>query len=473
MEQEIIQTQQANYPQSISNFEKTMLGFLENRNLPTDGIFSKLGERIVIFQNLDHIIENLDNELCQKSVYLSKFLAAGAAGLFDASLNYLWDETILQLRARVSQFDLEYFYDNAVGGDKRKMFKTQDDLVKLQDSELIKGARDIELISDVGYEHLSLINYMRNWASAAHPNQTNITGLQLITWLETCINQVISLPIPGGVIRIKKLLGNIRKNKISSSEAEEIGTTFVELTQDQANSLGQALFGIYTKEDTDEFIRQNCKNILPFLWGYIDIETKQNFGIKYGYFAANGEKASKQYAKQFLEIVDGLAFIPEDMRAVDIQNVISNLLIAHRGYNNFYNEVPWAKQLRSVVGNPIKIPKQINKKYVLALVECYITNGNGVCWDGEAFYKDMINSFDNIQATMVMLSVTVLYIRSNLGLPLCSKKYKELLSMVRPKITNQTTLVLFDQILNYPQYNNIIKDLKIMGGLKNYEQFFK
>ena len=24
---------------------------------------------------------------------------------------------------------------------------------------------------------------MRNWASAAHPNQTDITGLQLISWL--------------------------------------------------------------------------------------------------------------------------------------------------------------------------------------------------------------------------------------------------------------------------------------------------
>ena len=316
MEQEIVQAQN-NYPQSLSNFEKSMLGFLEQRNLPTEGIFSKLDERIVIFQNLDHVIAGLDKELCQKSVYLSKFLAAGAAGLFDASLNYLWDETILQLRTRVSQFDLEYFYDNAVGGEKRKQFSTQEDLVKLQDSELIKGARNIELISDVGYEHLSYINYMRNWASAAHPNEENIGGLLLVSWLDTCIKQVISLPIPGGVIRIKKLLGNIRKNNISACEAEEIGTTFTELTQEQANSLGQALFGIYTKDDTEEFIRQNCKNLLPYLWGYIDDDTRLGFGIKYGYFTANGDKESKRLAKQFLEIVDGLAYIPEDLRIID------------------------------------------------------------------------------------------------------------------------------------------------------------
>jgi len=35
---------------------------------------------------------------------------------------------------------------------------------------------------------------MRNWASAAHPNQNQITGLQLIGWFETCTKEVIALP---------------------------------------------------------------------------------------------------------------------------------------------------------------------------------------------------------------------------------------------------------------------------------------
>lgn len=468
------QQERIDYPQSLSNFERSMLGFLEQRGLPIDGIFSKLDERIKIFQNLDGVIAKLDKVLCQQSIYLSKFLAAGAAGLFDAALNYLWDETILQLRARISQFDLEYFYDNAVGGDKRKQYSTQDDLKKLQDSELIKGAKNIELISDVGYEHLSYINFMRNWASAAHPNQTTITGLQLISWLETCIDQVINLPIPGGVTRIKKLLGNIRKSPITEDEAKEIGATFGELTQEQSNSLGQALFGIYTKEDTDGQTRQNCKNLLPYLWGYIDEETRKGFGIKYGYFVANGEKNSRQYAKQFLEIVNGQIYIQDDLRVIDIQSGITHLLNAHRGYNNFYNEEPWARHLFSLVGNPVKVPSAISKAYVLALVECYITNGSGVCRDAQPIYRDMIDQFDNNQAVMAMLSINVIPIRTNLRYDLCEKKYRELLTTIRPKITNTTTLSLFDEILKYQySYQFIYQDHKIMNGLKNYTSFFK
>ncbi|NER28746.1 MAG: hypothetical protein F6J89_14195 [Symploca sp. SIO1C4] len=56
---------------------------------------------------------------------------------------------------------------------------------------------------------------MRNWVSAAHPNQNELTGLQVITWLETCIKEVISLPLPQGTIEIKKLLTNIKNNSIS------------------------------------------------------------------------------------------------------------------------------------------------------------------------------------------------------------------------------------------------------------------
>jgi hypothetical protein len=112
----------------------------------------------------------------------------------------------MELRNRVLQYDLSYFYDQAIYAERRKQFKDESDLVKVSNSELIDGARKIEIISDVGYKHLDYINFMRNWASAAHPNQTEITGLQLIAMLETCIREVISLPPSSVAVRIKKLL---------------------------------------------------------------------------------------------------------------------------------------------------------------------------------------------------------------------------------------------------------------------------
>lgn len=60
---------------------------------------------------------------------------------------------------------------------------------------------------------------MRNYASAAHPNQVTLTGLQLADWLETCIREIINLPHDTVVAEIQKLLVNVRA-KLDSGQAE-------------------------------------------------------------------------------------------------------------------------------------------------------------------------------------------------------------------------------------------------------------
>jgi hypothetical protein len=466
--------QENNYPAQISSFESGLINFLEAHNLPSEGIFNSVNERLRVFSNIDYVISQIDPQLSQKSVYLSKFLAASASGLFDASLNYLWDETIIQLRKRVSQFDLEYFYDNTVGGDRRNNFRNEDDLVKLQDSELINGAKEIELISDVGFKHLTFINYMRNWASAAHPNQTDITGLQLISWLETCIKEVISLPIPNAAIQIKKLLSNIKKEPINANNADEIGVFLTELSEEQSNTLAMAFFGIYTRLDTNPQTRQNIQLLLPLLWKAIDEDTKEVFGIKYGYFSANHETEQKRLSRQFLEIVEGQKYIPDDLRILEIQNSIRNLLNAHRGTNNFYNEPPFARELKRIVGMPPKIPKGINKQYVLTLVEVFLSNGNGIAWDAEHIYLDLINQFDSHQATIALLSFTTDQISSSLQIGLCKQKFIELLYYIRPKITNASTIELLDFILEFKgNFAEMRNDSRVQRVLKNLEILIK
>jgi hypothetical protein len=465
---------ESSYPERISQFEKALIKFLEDHKLPSEGIFNAVDERIRVFSNIEHVIKQIDPQLSKKSIYLSKYLVACASGLFDASLNYLWDETILQLRRRVSHFDLEYFYDNTIGGDKRKGFNNEDDLVKLQDSELINGAKEIELISDIGYKHLTYINYMRNWASAAHPNLTNLTGLQLVSWLETCIREVISLPIPRAAIQIKKLLANIKKEPINPDNADEIGVFLTELSDEQTSSLALAFFGIYTREASDNQVRQNIKLLLPLLWDAIDEEVKTSFGIKYGYFSAHHEIEQKRLAREFLEIVEGQKYIPDDLRIFEIQTAIKNLVNAHRGKNNFYNEPPFARELKRIVGVPPKIPKEITKNYVLCLVEVFLTNGNGIAWDAESIYLELIRHFNNRQATIALLSFTTDQISSDLQIPLCKNKYIELLNLIKPMITNASTLELLKIVLEFRgNYSDMRNDTRIKGALKNLEVLLK
>jgi hypothetical protein len=435
------------YDIQLRDFEVGLLGFLEARSLPTAGIFVPVEERAVVLGNIAPVLARISEEHKLRSIYISKFVAAVASGLFDAALNYLWDETISELRRRVSQYDLSYFYDHAVANqEKRKKLSDESDLDKIDDSELILGAREIELISDVGHKHLEYIKYMRNWASAAHPNQNDLTGLQLVSWLETCIREVISLPISNIASQIKRLLYNVKNNLIEDASAKEVGLFFINLTQEQANNLASGFFGIYTRQDTTSQTRQNIHRLLPYLWGRVDEPTRQQFGVRYGKFIANNDQQEAKLARDFLEVVNAQAYIPDNLRAAEIQIAVENLLNAHRNWHNFYNEPPFASQLQRLVGEHGRVPNEAARFYVHGLVEVFLTNGNGIAHNAEPYYKAMLAQLTPEQALLAVMSFTSNVIASRLQFSLCQRKYKELLEMMKTMVTAAAVRELIDDI---------------------------
>jgi hypothetical protein len=459
----------------LNEFETGLKQVLELHSLPTENVFVEIPQRVNVFKNLDTVLNQISAEEKQQSLYLSKFIASTASGLFDASLNYLWDETILQIRKRVSQYDIEFFYDNAVTGDRRKKLKDENDLNKVDDYDLIKGAKEIGLISDLGFKHLEYINYMRNWASAAHPNNSEITGLQLVSWLETCIKEVITLPISNVTIRIKQLLQGVKNTAISASGAQEISVFTTGLTQEQINNLASGFFGIYVRQETTSQTHQNINLLLPEIWGRVDEDVKQSFGLKYAHYTANNSQDEKKLSREFLQIVNAESYIPDDLRAIEIDYTIDNLLSAHRGFNNFYNEPAFARQLLRVIGQPLKIPKSVEKKFIIAIVETFLTNGNGVAASANEIYTEILSSLDSHQATIAGLSFTDTRISSRLQFPLTQRKFKELIEIVKPSITsppvNDLLKYITDRYKGNPSY--LMNDKTVKTSVESLKVLLK
>lgn len=456
----IVQNGHQSISTDLRQFELALLSFMETHGLPSESILVSIRDRQTVFQNIGGVLERIGPEQRLTSAYLSKFVAAVASGLFDAALNYLWDETIFELRKRVSHYDLAYFFDVAVGNnpDKRKKLNSEEDLQKIDDSELIRGASEIGLISDLGYRHLDYIRYMRNWASAAHPNQNQITGLQLISMLETCIIEVIKLPLSNVVVEIKQLLANIKTNKITNDEATQIATFFTGLTQERANTLASGFFGIYTQVDTAPQTRQNVQLLIPRLWVMVDENTRQQFGIRYARFVAANDQDRQKFARQFLDVVSGISYLPQGILVAEIETAIDNLLTAHRSSNNFYNEPTFAKQLQRLIGDTGNVPLQINRKYVHGLVEVFLTNGNGKAWNAEPAYVEMLEQFSATQATIAVLTFTDQSIASRLQFPLCQNQFKQLLVMMQSRITIPVVQELITDIESFTGPLDKMKD---------------
>jgi hypothetical protein len=243
---ELVPQPAAEIQNGVDRFTASLTRYLESLNLPSDHVLVQVPERERVFVNLPSVVNLLADEVKRNAVYISKFVAACGAGLFDAALNFMWDETVSNLRGKVARFDLEYFFSSVVTDPTRRAkLSTAEDLSKLEDWELIRGCHLTGVLSDIGFQHLDYIRNMRNWASAAHPNQNELTGLQLISWLETSIRDVIGREPAGPVIEVRRLLNNIRTATLTANDIAPISTNIDLLPRDLATSVLRTIFGMY------------------------------------------------------------------------------------------------------------------------------------------------------------------------------------------------------------------------------------
>ncbi|MFI6263473.1 hypothetical protein [Micromonospora sp. NPDC051006] len=431
----------------LQSFEVMILDRLAAAGLPTQGILVDLGQRDVLMRTAPFALTDLTPEKLIQSSYISKMIIAGSVGLFDAALNYLWDETVLELRKRVVNFDLQYFYEVAEKSDKRRQeLKTEDDLPKLDDQKLLTGCREIGLVSEIGFQELELIRYMRNWASAAHPNQAELNGLQLANWLSVCIRNVITLPYDHITAEVKRLLVKVKEQRLDDSTIREISAFFVNLPAAQADPLASGLFGRYTDLTTTQDTLDNILRLWPALWNRTSDEIRYNFGFRLGRFRANGDQAEATLARQLIDLVDGAAYLTVEERSWEIDSTLDELRDVHYAWSNFYNEPPVARRLREVVGQNSAIPASLNRKYVLGLVEVFLTNGSGVAVSADPIYQELIEKFTPEQASVALRSFTDPDVVAKLHRPLSQQKWAQLLQIIGHKLTGRNERELFDAV---------------------------
>ena len=244
---------------------------------------------------------------------MSRFTIAIAAGLFDGALNCLWDETVRALRRQVIIFDIQYFYTVAEKISSRyKSLSKPEEIDQVSEHDILEACRRVGLVTDVNYQRLENVNYMRNHASAAHPNDNEIDDF---LW---------------------------------------------------------AMFTVYTDEKSAQQARDNIEGISPFVWTAATEDRKYEIGARIGMFRENAEVAKKDACQKFLEVVGGLSYKDEDSLAGELIEKPENSYRAHFGSNNFYNEYPHAKALNNRLPASGKIPRAARAMWVKVISICYV-----------------------------------------------------------------------------------------------------
>lgn len=454
---------------SISDFNQPFTEYLNNIGLPTEGVLYSTKDRAKIFNALEDALDELSIEERQKSIYLTRFAASIAAGLFDGAITYLWNETIKSIRNMIINFDLEYFYKIAEGVNSRyKGLRTEEDIENIGEYDLLSICNRMELITDHVFEIFKFINYMRNHSSAAHPNENNIKAYDILGWLQNCIAHAINAKPNHSAITVKQFLYNIRNTVIPEEDICIIGENISNLPQQMVDDFLWTLFGMYTDERTNSTTLNNILLLSKYAWNAANDSKKYEIGEKYGNFRKGMELVRKDRANEFLEHVDGNKYKDEESISNEIRECLNDLKSTHYSGNNFYNEYAWAKMLKEMIPTNGVIPETVVKDWVKVITICHCGNGlgyrEGVDEEADIYYKEYIDNFKDREIKVLLHLLDDKDLLYDMDMEKTKKRFKRMCNRLNKKTTN----IFLKNALNF--INNFTGPIDKIVTIKEYKE---
>lgn len=401
---ELITTTSQNHLSNTTGFQS----YLKTLGLPYENILAPDHERAMLETSLPMVMSNIPDVSKKDATYLSKFVAASAIGLYDAALNYLWNEVVVSLREKVKLYGIDLFFDVAVGGELRESYSSDEDLSLIKDVVLIDSCYKLEIISPILQEKLKHILFMRNHIGASHPTEETINTHELLGWLQICVNQVIAETPSEAAIYVSQFIVNLKKDSLTIDEATLKYFSRVIQQQNRTfnGNLLVSLFGVFIKKNTSTAVRGNILKLAPIVWDASSEQKKYEVAMRYDKFSLNLDEESKLLTNRFLEVCNGINYKSEGTRVSEIDSLLDELLENHYSYNNFHKEVPTARELAKYIINESDLIPNFEEKFIETVLICRLGNGtwynDGVSSGAKDYYDNFIKLLNPKQINMLL-----------------------------------------------------------------------
>lgn len=452
--------------------------YLEHLGLPTENIIAALSQRQIIENNLPAFIESLPPEVKRDARYLSKFVAGAAIGLFDASLNYVWNEVVLNLREKVVLYGLDMFFDAAVGGGRREFYSTEEDLSGLKDNTLVNTCRKLELISDIVYTKLNHILTMRNDIGASHPNSYSINAFELLGWLQTCVQDILNDKPSVSAIQIKSFIENLKKSLAVLDDAtiKSMEKPLNELSLQNTDNLLNSIFGIYTADVTSNIVRKNISLFSPHIWNKCSDNVKYKLGITIDGYRNNLHNEKHNLGVEFFTFCDGNRYQSLDAKIISLDSHADDLLEARYAWDNFYNEPPHMRKILSFLKTESDIPTERIQKLIKIVLICRIGKGIaynlGVSTAGKPLYDSFFGMLGDQNIINTLIAMHSNEVRVNLDNKYCQAHMVSVLNILKGNARSERIQEMLTFLIsNESILNKIHNDKRYKELAKNHIQF--
>jgi hypothetical protein len=432
-----------------------VVDFLKNMGLPYDNIIAAQDQRAIIAQNLPNYIESLPPQVKQEARYLSKFVVGAGFGLFDYSLNAIWNEVVLDLHKKAIAYGLDIFYDAAIGGKAREFYQSDEDLRSVKDSVLLDTCRKLELISDTTHKKLKHILDMRNDIGISHPTNYTINAFELLGWLQNCIQDVLNDRPTEAALQVQAFIQNLKTytQPLAPANLTSIASKIGTLASHHCGNVLRTMFGLYVAADTDPQVRKNISLLAVSVWKASGDDTKYRLGLALEGYNTNLYRDKYQLGEQFFQSIGGNAFRSNAERAIIVDGLIDHLLEKHNGWDNFQHEAPVADAISSYLEGQQDILPNFAPKLIKVVLICRLGRGlpycNGVSPRGRFYYDRIIGLLGDQFAPTALAALTQYELQTQLGLEICRQQACIALVTLKAGVVNQRLIECIDFLLKH------------------------
>lgn len=374
---------------------------------------------------------------CRNNANLAKAQKASEAGLNDAAINYFWNLTIYDLQRKIVTYGIDYFA-SVINWNARPL-RTLEDLREVKDYDIINGAYTLGILLPEAHFHLQRCREIRNNFSTAHYPMGEIDSLELLNFIKNCVKYVLTCDLPTPGLQIKDLI-----NKLSTEKVKENDKTTLLIEGQAAKIRGaimHSLFSSFIKQDCDATLKSNIKTIAPTIWGTLDDEIRSNIAIRYVSLKDVKSDDEAHEAEEFLKLVGGIKYIPEDNRSIIFNRIAQQYLDAHNGWDNFYNEPTYAKALLAL---DKEVPTEALRTYVLSIIMSFVGNSYGISHAAQEYNEKMLADLSQSGVDMVFkLFANNLDLMGAMRYPIPASRMKPLMEILQDKTISAEYQIIF------------------------------
>lgn len=382
----------------------------------------------------------------QRNENIARLCVATANGLFDASINYIWNQTISALRQKILVFGLDVI--------KQLLQKEYDEekINELKDAELLDLCHSLSIISEEGFFLLDQCRDIRNNFSAAHPKVGNIDDTELIGFINRCVKYALSGDNDLVGINLNEFITTIKRQRCSSEQINEWVDRIKSTFEAQRNLIFKTLIGVYVDPASSEESRLNVLKIAKALSNILTARNISDFIDRYSDYKAKGLDQKVSGAQDWFEKLGLLSELHTSEQHSIISSACRKLMGVHLAWDNFYNEPPFAERLLEI-SKQMAIPKSAQEEYVATVLTCAVGNEYGISRNAIEYYNKMIQNFSSKEIDFMFSALTnknyQLYNRVK-SYPTCKKRYNNLFKLIQKESVPNSKLHIYNQYIQEP-----------------------